>query len=658
MVGGGPSIDHLCCVPSAFHLPHHQRKHTLSLSGIPRIRKNRSSQLLTSRFDSSTTQDALTSTTPSPLHFLSSEERNNVETLVQQRSDARWKGDYDRADELRQSLDDISIDVPWSRILQSTILDITQTADLTGSVTCKVIVTDLPRSKGGRSTWELIPNDNPALHTNSQSQDNVLQLAHAALGLAVSASERGEDVNEDDLNSIVERAENRLKQLKQRKVLSSFLPETALAGELHGRKAADSALWFALAGTQSSTVYDELVDITTDELLRFGNKPSCRAKDILHIVERVAMCGIVGSASQRLYRVAADCLETKLSGTSDTTNDESRDDTIDYEEESDGSIDYQDVINSLRDSSFGLHSDRPLLGLWRFSTRQRKQRSFFQNAARHYDGRFRDTKSAEQSQSVGGDKLDQYDWPAMFEDPTNPLVVDVGCGMGVSTLGLASLSTDEVQSTNNGIQMDWSGCNYVGVDLSRLAIRYASGVSGRSSLSSHLRFIVDQAEECLEKIRDSYPGKVQLIMVQFPTPFRFQYASEEEDEEKGYNAQLPDTASGDFMVSEKLLSEIHAVLTQTEGKLLIQSNCEDVAVHMQNIAVNNCGFEPVTFVEAVSSLSDSQKRAQDWVTLGGERAIGNNWSGSPLLPLKGRTETEVACLLNSKPVHRCLLVPK
>ncbi len=48
----------------------------------------------------------------------------------------------------------------------------------------------------------------------------------------------------------------------------------------------------------------------------------------------------------------------------------------------------------------------------------------------------------------------------MFEDPSRPLVVDVGCGMGVSLLGLASLphDDDDGQSSvsNSDIKVGWN----------------------------------------------------------------------------------------------------------------------------------------------------------------------------------------------------------
>lgn len=109
------------------------------------------------------------------------------------------------------------------------------------------------------------------------------------------------------------------------------------------------------------------------------------------------------------------------------------------------------------------------------------------------------------------------------------------------------------------------------------------------------------------------------------------------------------------MVTKNLLSQIRQVLTKS-GKLLIQSNCEDVAVHMMNVAVEQVGFKPFAFDLSVTEKNlvghTIPKRALDWQAFGGERAVGAHWSAEPILPSFGRTETEVACMFDGKPVHR------
>lgn len=371
-----------------------------------------------------------------PKQLLPPAERQNIEVLVNERSQARWEGNYMRADEIRSAIDEITVDISWRAILSSTNTnfdtDDLPVDNLDDVQRFKVAITDVPRSEGGCSSWDLLPY--AVNSSQSQKEDNVLQLAHASLGMVVSMSEQGMNVKEDELDQLVARSLDRLRVLKNRKAIVNFLPDDA-GSALHGRKAADAALWFSLAGVIDNSnadicLYDELVDITTEELLRFGSNNSCRAKDILHIVERIAMSGSTGPAAHRLYNVAADFLENKIS--SNEPKVESRGESD--EEESDCNIDYQSIIKSLRDSSFGLHSNRSLLGLWRFSTRQRKQKVFFQNAARHYDGVFKDSQIESAQSSKRGESHDQYDWSTFFKDPTKPLVIDVGTLLSLKSL--------------------------------------------------------------------------------------------------------------------------------------------------------------------------------------------------------------------------------
>ena len=416
-----------------------------------------------------------------PAHLLSSKERNHIDELVMKRSEARWKGDYTEADAIRSSIEDIRVVIPLKEIIVQTAIQhnkddglLTSQEEENVDLEYKVVVTDIPRCDGGKSNWELVPINNPLVleDIDQHNEDNVLQLAHAALGMAVSASESGFNVDADIMNQLVGRAEYRLRILKKRKAISMFLPGAAASvGELHGRKAADAILWFALAGIsseQNDGLFHDLVGILTMELKRFGENSSCRAKDVLHIVERVAMAGVVGESTKQLYNVAADCLEIKMRASDDDTNNNTNANKHDLNVN-----DYSNIIQSLRDNSFGLHSDRSLLGLWRFSTRQRKQKAFLLNSARHFEGKFREYNTT--FDDVSTDTLEieisnnsrQYDWSSLFTDPTRPLVVDIGCGMGVSLLGLASLCETINQPTQDraDLQIDWIKCNFIGVDL-------------------------------------------------------------------------------------------------------------------------------------------------------------------------------------------------
>jgi SAM-dependent methyltransferase len=270
-------------------------------------------------------------------------------------------------------------------------------------------------------------------------------------------------------------------------------------------------------------------------------------------------------------------------------------------------------------------------------------------------------------------------------------VLDIGCGMGISILGLSQLVQKRMLEDNGPIGISWKDCNFAGVDLSSLGINYAQSLSQLWSLNAHFR--LDSAENALRSIIDTYPGPVKLCMIQFPTPYRLSQSSDIE-ESLGGNSQLPSNPHDGFMVTEELLHLIHRVLTPG-GKLLLQSNCEDVALWMKYLAVSRCQFQvcrweftppnsenhaastpATTTMTAIQSdnktigieqpgSSQPTKRTMNWIALressdenGPYRAIGSEWSRVSLLPphpTMGRTETEVACIRNQVPVHRCLL---
>ena len=200
-----------------------------------------------------------------------------------------------------------------------------------------------------------------------------------------------------------------------------------------------------------------------------------------------------------------------------------------------------------------MHSDRSLLLLWKFSTKQKKQRAFLHSAQKHWE-QYQETTTAttQKIESLSSNKyedeiqttssvsplkvgsnetnvaMSSYDWNGIFEDASRPLVIDVGCGMGVSLLGLASASDQSgIESSrlmlgenNNGDDqtefLKWSDCNFVGVDLGALGIGYGRGIAHRWNLHGHLHYAVDAAEDFFRHLH-SYPGEIRCCMVQFPT---------------------------------------------------------------------------------------------------------------------------------------------
>ncbi len=634
---------------------------------------------------------------------LTEEQINSITTLVKRRAEARKDGDYDLADSIRDEINELGS----TSTSTSTSTSSTSSTDSNSDIIIlpsgfEIVIKDIPRKEGGGSTWSLqaigepiewVDDDNEQHNdyddngdgvTPSRSNDrSVLQIAHAALGLATWSSENCLPLNQEKLDDLVRQAKRRLRKTGCR--------------ELRGRKAADSCFWFAMAGvnddadeyadenanavqvqqkqkesspsscslqgypggsTLNFSLFDALVFICCEELRRFGFRQSCRAVDIVQMVERIAAAGVRSEMMLSLQKQALECLSEKDLSSVDLRGTKS--------------------FSDLEAGRFTLHSERTLLWIWRFSTRQRKQQTFLKSASKHWESR----ESSNYIHKIGTHRNRSIQdrpikWNEVFDDPTLPLVVDIGCGMGVSILGLATsaCSNKDAKIDNESeLMLEWNNCNFFGADLSQLAINYASSISHRWKLSGRVCFEVISAEQALEKVVWNYPGPVKLIMIQFPTPFSFQKEISNEDDKSNNevlnsvviqgNRQLPKSVYNGFMVTEKLLDLAFQAVKLSSGKLLLQSNCEDVAVLMKNIAVNEAGFKTVDQKFWIRNLNEgtkallAPKRAEKWIAMGGERAEGICWASTPLLPERGSTETELACMKRGRPVHRCLLEAK
>ena len=449
-----------------------------------------------------------------------------------------------------------------------------------------------------------------------------LEIAHHILDMATEASENQQRMDHEVVESLIDLAQERL--------------QWTLGTDIRGRSSVDAAFCFAMAGVTNQDLYSTLAVVAKLEVMRMAKRPSFQSKSMLQIVEKLAAVGLQGPLATDVYRVAGEYLQQRGEGK-----------------------EFAEALNEITDGKFGLHSTRPLLWLWRFSARQSKPRKPSKEPSLPAP-----THATQALPSNWIDKLYDPSRPpiedvgsgmgvCVFADSTRPLVVDVGSGMGVSLLGLATMDnggTSSMNPTNPLSKLDFSNHNFVGGDLSQILVGYSQGIASRWELSNRVQFACESAENLLDGL-ETYPGDVAMIMIQFPTPFRLV-------EENDGNAQLPSDASSGFMVSLELLRKASDILRKSGGFLLLQSNCEDVAVEMRRMAVDQIGMTclsvpfPVVYPEIGKHLP---QRTIKWMEQGGERAFGPEWSSKPLLPRKGQTETEVACDLNQTPVHRLLL---
>ena len=403
-------------------------------------------------------------------------------------------------------------------------------------------------------------------------------------------------------------------------------------------------------------IMDVLVHVTALEMKRKQMKQSRRAVEILVSCEKLAAAGCYGYYFQKVLNQAKMSLPQSLHY--DTLSDTTKDGLMDL----------------------NLWSTRSLLWLFRKGHVLHKVTE-------------RDSKDA---LSLSDLLLK----PPQFDDPSLPLVIDIGCGLGVTLIGLAARAkaykVEELNNNNDDdqIHFHWSKYNYLGSDLSKKAIQWASSLTIRRHLSGRCQFIHASTQTVLEYL-DKTKANIKLILLQFPTPYVLQESQglEKSNEASGCNEKLPlGPNDPSFMANPKILSKMASLVTNASDNnasildessyILLQSNCEDVSLYVHNILV---GLQLETVSAKSPRLSfdrlELSSRTKKWleyysdqgmnikdddilvsghtpssVTSNIQRAVGVQWSSEPILPIG--TETEASCYHQRTPIHRCLFKTK
>lgn len=414
-----------------------------------------------------------------------------------------------------------------------------------------VEVTDMPYKSGGMSTWRILQSPssddkNSDDRDDEASGESLMWTARNAYRLMYSG-ERAESV-------IVESCLRQLRFADYDKFMNSDIVK-----EMQGRKFADAAFELSLAGVKNSHLYGLLLSGAMTEIRRYGRRKTCRPIDILQVVERVAVAGLL---DQEIYQLAADVLELKVTAAGD------RDSSM------------KGAASRLSSGTFSLLSDMPLLWLWRFSSRQRKH-------GNQINIRVADLNSEQDYRKEASLLLPSFD------DPSLPLVVDVGCGFGVSMLGLSLREKKEISSNpTEKMSTDSRGMkhNFIACDMSHRAIGYASSIAHRWGISGTCCFLESDAVRFLSLIIKEYPGPVECILINFPTPYMFGAESIEPDDDEEHvdgeedgapsepdrprgNSQLPSDLS-DFMVTPQVILLCNKLLQRKSTGTLLEKDVD------------------------------------------------------------------------------------
>ena len=215
----------------------------------------------------------------------------------------------------------------------------------------------------------------------------------------------------------------------------------------------------------------------------------------------------------------------------------------------------------------------------------------------------------------------------------------------------------------------------LGCDLSPGGVSFARGVAQRWGVASRCAFVRDDARAVLRRVRATYPGRVERVVLSCPTPYaapaEVLRAAEEEEEmasevalAQSGNSQLPSSAKDPtFLGHAGIFDEIVDSLAPG-GRLYLASNAEDVAVTLMRHGTDR-GMEVLTETPAgdVSAVDGSVDHRDDgllvprrqklWRQAGGALAEGEAWRAAR--PMLWASETERTYSVESRPVHRVVL---
>uniref|UniRef100_A0A1D1ZJZ3 Phosphoglycerate kinase n=1 Tax=Anthurium amnicola TaxID=1678845 RepID=A0A1D1ZJZ3_9ARAE len=138
------------------------------------------------------------------------------------------------------------------------------------------------------------------------------------------------------------------------------------------------------------------------------------------------------------------------------------------------------------------------------------------------------------------------DWGAVFSDPTQPLVVDIGSGNGLFLLRMARR---------------WQTSNFLGLEINRKLVARCLDDAFRCGVKN-VYFIATNATSTFRSIISSYRGKLVLVSIQCPNP------------------DFNKTDHRWKMVQRMLVDAIIDLLV-ADGKVFLQSDIEDIARRMK-----------------------------------------------------------------------------
>ncbi|GJV88475.1 phosphoglycerate kinase, cytosolic-like protein isoform X1 [Tanacetum coccineum] len=159
----------------------------------------------------------------------------------------------------------------------------------------------------------------------------------------------------------------------------------------------------------------------------------------------------------------------------------------------------------------------------------------------------------------------RIDWHAIYDDPTRPLLVDIGSGINLSVDFLQVAFTALTFKCNGlflfGMTSKRKDMNFLGLEMNGKLVKRCLEAVHQSGLKNGY-FIETNATSTFRSIVSSYPGKLVLASIQCPNP----------DFNKPEHRWK--------MVQRSLIEAIEDMLF-SDGKVFLQSDIEAVALRMK-----------------------------------------------------------------------------
>jgi len=223
------------------------------------------------------------------------------------------------------------------------------------------------------------------------------------------------------------------------------------------------------------------------------------------------------------------------------------------------------------------------------------------------------------------DPTGPLDWNSIYEDPTKPLMLDIGSGYGRFLLGLVQVEAEK---------------NALGLEIRDPVIKRANEWSKHLGLDSRVHFVRSNATVSLATMLETYPGPVELVTIQFPDPhFKKRHRKRR-------------------IVQDTLVKAVANILAPN-GRVLLQSDVLNVAVDMRDKFEQGCdGLLDVSPMHTPDSIFFEEEEHEEEMEDDSLLLTWKNHGWLKYNPLPVRTERECLVMEQNGPVYRVLLVRK